>query len=362
MQRKAILLLKDGTFFEGFSFGSEGEAIGEVVFNTSITGYQEILTDPSYKGQIIVMTYTEIGNYGTNEEDVESEKPQVEGFVVRNYQDYPSNWRCQKSLDEYLKEHRIVGITGIDTRALTKHIRNHGSQMGIISTIDFDLESLMKKLRSHPDISEMDLVSKVTVKEPIVYYHEEGRPLCVLYDFGVKKSILENLVRVGFSVIRVPANYPAEKALEMDPDCILLSNGPGDPRILDDVVENIAKLIDKKPIFGICLGHQIIGRILGCEIYKLKFGHHGGNHPVKDLKTGMIIITSQNHNYCVKIDKLKDTLELTYLNLYDKTEEGMKHKRYPIYSVQFHPEAGPGPNDALFIFERFMEICQKGTI
>ena len=362
MRRKAILLLKDGTFFEGFSFGAEGEAIGEVVFNTSHTGYQEILTDPSYRGQIVVMTYTEIGNYGVNSQDVESEKPQVEGFVVRNYQDYPSNWRSEKTLGDYLKENGIVAITGIDTRALTKHLRDYGAQMGIISTVDFDLKRLMRKLKEHPDISEIDLVSKVTVKEPVVYYYEENRPLCALYDFGVKKSILDNLVHVGFSVIRLPANYPAEKVLEMNPACVFLSNGPGDPRILDYAVENTSKLIGKIPVFGICLGHQIIGRTLGAEIYKLKFGHHGGNHPVKDLKTGRINITSQNHNYCVRIDKLKDILELTHINLYDKTEEGMKHKSIPVFSVQFHPEAGPGPNDALYIFERFYEICQKGLI
>lgn len=359
MKKRAVLLLRDGTFFEGFSFGSEGEAIGEVVFNTSITGYQEILTDPSYKGQIVVMTYTQIGNYGVNPLDIESEHPQVEGFVVREYKDYPSNWRSEETLNEYLKRHNIVGIEGIDTRALTKHIRTYGAQMGIISTVELDLKKLMEKLKSHPDISEMNLVEKVTIKEPTDFFIEKDRPLCVVYDFGVKRSILKHLVRVGFSVKLVPALFPSEEVLKLSPDCILLSNGPGDPRILKRAVENTKKLIGKKPLFGICLGHQIIGLALGARIYKLKFGHHGGNHPVKDLDTGRIHITAQNHNYCVDVSSIEGKVKLTHENLYDHTEEGMEHLEYPIFSVQFHPEAGPGPNDAITIFERFMEICQR---
>lgn len=357
--KKALLVLKDGTVFEGYCFGAQGECIGEVVFNTSITGYQEILTDPSYKGQIVVMTYTQIGNYGVNEEDIESISPKVEGFVVREYKDYPSNWRCQGSLDEYLKKHGVVGIQGIDTRALTKHIRDYGAQMGIISTEDLDPISLLKKVRAHPDISEIDHVSTVSCTEPIAYYVEKGKPLCVVYDFGVKLSILRNLKRVGFSVFLVPAKTPAEEVLKMNPDCVLLSNGPGDPKILDYAIENIRKLIGKKPIFGICLGHQLIGLALGGQTYKLKFGHHGGNHPVKDLATGRISITAQNHNYCVNIETLKGEVILTHKNLYDGTEEGMRHVKYPIFSVQHHPEAGPGPNDALDIFEKFMEITVR---
>ncbi len=358
--KKAILVLKDGTVFEGFSFGSEGESIGEVVFNTSITGYQEILTDPSYKGQIIVMTYTQIGNYGINDEDIESNGgPKVEGFVVREYKDYPSNWRSEGSLGEYLKKFRIIGIQGIDTRALTKHLRDRGAQMGIISTEDLDPHSLHKKVLAHPDISNIDHVSSVSSQNPTVYYFEEGNPLCVVYDFGVKMSILRNLKRVGFSVYLVPAKTPAEAVLEMNPDCVLLSNGPGDPRILNYAVENVKKLIGKKPLFGICLGHQLIGLALGGRIYKLKFGHHGGNHPVKDLKTGKIAITAQNHNYCVDIKSLNGQVRLTHKNLYDGTEEGMEHVEYPIFSVQYHPEAGPGPNDALDFFEK---ICQKEKI
>lgn len=360
--KKAILVLKDGTVFEGFSFGAEGEAIGEVVFNTSITGYQEILTDPSYKGQIVVMTYTQIGNYGVNDEDIESiGGPKVEGFVVREYKDYPSNWRSQNSLGNYLKKYGIVGIHGIDTRALTKHLRDRGAQMGIISTEDLHPLSLYKKVLAHPDISEIDHVSSVTSQNSTLYCNE-GNQLCVVYDFGVKMSILRNLKRAGFSVYLVPAKTPAEAILEMNPECVLLSNGPGDPRILNYAVENIKKLIGKKPLFGICLGHQLIGLALGGRIYKLKFGHHGGNHPVKDLKTGKIAITAQNHNYCVDIRSLKGQVRLTHKNLYDGTEEGMEHVEYPIFSVQHHPEAGPGPNDALNVFEMFRKICQKEQI
>lgn len=355
--KKAMLVLKDGTVFEGLSFGAEEENIGEVVFNTSITGYQEIITDPSYKGQIVVMTYTQIGNYGVNEEDIESSGGlKVEGFVVREYKDYPSNWRSKEGLGEYLKKYRVVGIHGIDTRALTKHIRDRGAQMGIISTTDLDPVSLHKKILAHPDISDIDHVSTVSSRHPEMHHFQDGSPLCVVYDFGVKLSILKNLKRVGFSVYLVPAKTSAEAALELNPDCILLGNGPGDPRILRYAVENIKKLINKKPLFGICLGHQLIGLALGGRIYKLKFGHHGGNHPVKNLKTGKIAITAQNHNYCVDISSLKGQVRLTHKNLYDGTEEGMEHVEYPIFSVQHHPEAGPGPNDALDVFERFRQL------
>lgn len=358
--KKAILVLKDGTVFEGFSFGADGESIGEVVFNTSITGYQEILTDPSYKGQIVVMTYTQIGNYGVNEEDVESlGGPKVEGFVVREYKDYPSNWRSEGSLGDYLKKHGIVGIHGIDTRALTKHLRDKGAQMGIISTLEDDIVSLHKKVLAHPDISEIDHVSTVMCKEPYWFYKDETLPLCIVYDYGVKLNILRNLKRVGFSVYVVPGKTPAEVLLDMNPSCIMLSNGPGDPQILSYAVENTKKLIGKKPLFGICLGHQLLGLALGGRTYKLKFGHHGGNHPVKDLKTGRISITTQNHNYCVDIQSLKGQVKLTHKNLYDGTEEGMEHVEYPIFSVQHHPEAGPGPNDALDVFERFREIVRE---
>jgi carbamoyl-phosphate synthase small subunit len=398
---KALLVLANGTVFEGVSFGSEGETIGEVVFNTSMTGYQEILTDPSYKGQIVTMTYTQMGNYGVNAEDIESSGgPKVEGFVVREHLDFPSNWRAEKSgvrsqesgviksLGNYLREYGIVGIQGIDTRALTRHLRNNGAQMGIISTIDPNPESLLEKVKKHPGISALDLVKDVTTRES--YSWNEGcwkwgisaiERQCdsatdkktylkttalslyrtvVVYDFGVKFNILRNLVDAGFNVSVVPAQTPAEAVLEMYPDGILLSNGPGDPETVKYGIENTKKLIGKKPIFGICLGHQILGLAMGGRTYKLKFGHHGGNHPVKDLKTGRVEITSQNHNYCVDIHSLRGQVRLTHRNLFDGSEEGMEHVELPVFSVQHHPEAGPGPNDSTHLFTRFRKIMEAG--
>ncbi|MDH5769009.1 MAG: glutamine-hydrolyzing carbamoyl-phosphate synthase small subunit, partial [Nitrospirota bacterium] len=335
---KALLVLSDGVMFEGKNFGAEGETIGEIVFNTSMTGYQEILTDPSYKGQIVTMTYPQIGNYGVNTEDIESlGGPKVEGFIVKEYLDFPSNWRAERfkvqgskfkfmnSLTAYLKEFEIVGIEGIDTRALTRHLRNYGSQMGIISTIDHNPESLLKKVRKHPGIVGIDLVKDVTQKKAYswkdkvwkwvpahtevqgskfnVQSHKNSLPIThypslkkvVVYDFGVKLSILRNLGDAHFDVSVVPAKTPAEEVLEMNPDGILLSNGPGDPEAVTYAIENTKKLIGKKPVFGICLGHQILGLAMGGMTYKLKFGHHGGNHPVMDMETEKVQITSQNH-------------------------------------------------------------------
>jgi carbamoyl-phosphate synthase small subunit len=385
MSSRALLVLSDGIVFEGRSFGYEGETIGEVVFNTSMTGYQEILTDPSYKGQIVTMTYPQIGNYGVNEEDIESfNGPKVEGFVVKEYIDFPSNWRSSLSLGRYLRDHKIVCIEGIDTRALTKHLRDYGARMGIISTMDLNPESLLEKVEKHPGISAFDLVKDVTIKK--IYLWEGGvwkwQPATtevqsskfkvqsfedyssslkkvIVYDFGVKFNILRNLVDAGFDVAVVPAQTPAEAVLEMNPDGIVLSNGPGDPETVTYAIENTKKLMGKRPVFGICLGHQILGLAMGGRTYKLKFGHHGGNHPVKDLLTEKVEITSQNHNYCVDINSLHGQVMLTHKNLYDGTEEGMRHVELPVFSVQHHPEAGPGPNDAAHIFKRFREMIES---
>ncbi len=372
--KKAYLVLSDGLVFEGRALGAEGEVIGEVVFNTAMTGYQEILTDPSYKGQIVVMTYTQIGNYGVNEYDVESNGGiRAEGFVVKESCRFPSNWRSKMSLGDYLRINNKIAIEGVDTRALTAHLRDNGSQMGIISTEDSSVENLLKKVRSHPGIGGLDLVKYETTdrvhsyREGIwswergCYPHiddEKAEYSILVYDFGVKLNILRNLVSSGFKTIVVPASTPAEEVLNIDPDAILLSNGPGNPAIVAYAIENTKKLIGKKPLFGICFGHQIIGLALGGEVYKLKFGHHGANHPVKDLYTGKVEITSQNHNYCVDIKSLKGAVELTHRNLYDGTEEGLRHKELPIFSVQYHPEASPGPNDSSYIFRRFRDIVR----
>ncbi len=368
---KAFLVLADGTVFEGWNFGAEGETIGEVVFNTSMTGYQEIITDSSYKGQIVAMTYTQIGNYGVNYEDVESESPKLEGFIAKEFYDFPSNWRSTVNLGEYLKEHNKVGIHGIDTRALTKHLRDNGVQMGIISTSDSNAESLLEKVKKHPGISTLDLVSEVTTKEPYKWTEKlwsldqndeeqsaNNDKKLFVYDFGIKKNILRHLAETGFDITVVPANTPAEEVLEKA-DAIVLSNGPGDPEAVPYAVDTAKKLIGKKPILGICLGHQIMGLALGGKTYKLKFGHHGGNHPVMNLSTREVEITSQNHNYCVDVKSLGDQVELTHKNLYDGTEEGMMHKSMPIMTFQHHPEAGPGPNDSGYIFKQFKEMVDK---
>jgi len=367
--RKAVLVLRDGTVFEGQGFGHDGEAIGEVVFNTSMTGYQEILTDPSYKGQIVTMTYTQMGNYGINEEDVESSGgPKAEAFVVREYLDFPSNWRSSGSLGQYLADNNVVAIEGIDTRALTRHLRDHGAQMGIISTTETDPARLYEKVRSHPGIGGIDLASKVTASDKYEWkqglWGSSGNIKAdfsvVAYDFGIKYNILRHLTDSGFNVQVVPADTPAEEVLDMAPDGIFFSNGPGDPEAVTVGIDNAKKLIGRKPVFGICLGHQILGLALGGRTYKLKFGHHGGNHPVMDLRTGRVEITSQNHNYCVDVKGLGDKVRLTHRNLYDGTEEGMEHADLPLISVQHHPEAGPGPNDASHIFARFRSLMGKG--
>ncbi len=371
--KKALLVLSDGMVFEGKSFGADGETKGEVVFNTSMTGYQEILTDPSYKGQIVTMTYTQMGNYGVNEEDDESAGgPKVEGFVAKECLDYPSNRRSISSLNGYLEKHGVVAIQGIDTRALTRHIRNFGARMGIISTEDLIPESLYEKVRRHPGIGGVDLVRLVTTDkeykwtERIWRWEYDSSPgkvpvlkKVVVYDFGVKFNILRNLADAGFDITVVPAETPAEAVLEMNPDGIVLSNGPGDPEAVVYGIENVKKLLGRRPVFGICLGHQILGLALGGKTYKLKFGHHGGNHPVMDLLTEKGGITSQNHNYCVDIGSLGTQVRLTHKNLYDGTEEGMEHVELPVFSVQHHPEAGPGPNDSMHLFKRFREMIES---
>ncbi len=368
---KAILLLADGTFFEGWNFGAQGETIGEVVFNTSMTGYQEIITDSSYKGQIVAMTYAQIGNYGINHDDVESASPQLEGFIAKEFFAYPSNWRSEEDLGQYLARFGKVGIHGIDTRALTRHIRDNGVQMGIISTEDLSPESLLKKVSVHPGISELDLVSEVTTEK--IYKWEDrlwtldpgdspeesiDTIRVVVYDFGIKRNILRHLVCSGFDVTVVPASTPAEEALDMA-DAVVLSNGPGDPQAAPYAIETAKQLLGKKPLMGICLGHQILGLALGGRTYKLKFGHHGGNHPVMDIATGKVEITAQNHNYCVDIDSLGGAVELTHKNLYDGTEEGMRHRDMPVISFQHHPEAGPGPNDSGHIFSNFRKMVES---
>ena len=360
---RAILALADGTVFEGEQFGATGETVGEVVFNTSMTGYQEVLTDPSYKGQIVTMTYPLIGNYGCNEADVESIGPQVEGFVVREYSAYHSNWRSKWSLDSYLAEHDIIGIQGIDTRALTRRLRVHGVMNGCLSTEDLNPESLVTKAKAWHGLIGWDLVQRVTCPSSYAWQQPEGtnshaKYRVVALDFGIKYNILRQLTEHGCEVQVVPARTTAEEILAAEPDGVFLSNGPGDPMPVDYAIQTIQTLIDKKPLFGICLGHQLLGLALGGKTYKLKFGHRGANQPVKHLETDRVEITSQNHGFCVDIDSLPNSVDVTHINLNDDTLEGIQHREYPIFSVQYHPEASPGPHDASYLFSRFTEMME----
>ncbi len=356
--KKALLVLEDNKVFSGRSFGAEGETTGEVVFNTSMMGYQEILTDPSYKGQMVAMTYTLIGNYGVNNDDLESKKPWVEGFIVRENSSIFSNWRAQNTLNEYLKNYGIIGIEGVDTRALTRHIRVQGAMKGIISTLDEDINNLAEKARNCSGVIGRDLVKDVTSKKKW-WWEKKGDYAVVVVDCGVKYNILRELVHLNCKVRVVPAKTKAQEILSLNPHGVLFSNGPGDPAAIPYVVETARNLIGKLPLFGICLGHQVLGQALGGKTYKLKFGHHGANHPVKDLKTNKIVITAQNHGFCLDTASLPDNLEVTHINLYDHTLEGMHHQNFPLFSVQFHPEAAPGPHDAVYLFQHFVELMTK---
>jgi carbamoyl-phosphate synthase small subunit len=371
---KAKLVLENGTIFNGESFGANGETTGEVVFNTSLTGYQEILTDPSYAGQIVTMTYPLIGNYGVNTEDLESVKPQVAGFVVKEYSEFPSNFRSTESLGDWLLKHNIVGIQGIDTRMLTKMIRSVGAMRGIISTKDLDDNNLLAKVMESPQMAGLDLASRVTTLQPYKWDKVDktqfALPLAkavsgkkwnvLVYDYGVKQNILRRLTSYGCNLTVLPAQTSAEDVLKMKPDGIFLSNGPGDPAAVIYAIDNIKKLIGKKPIFGICLGHQLLALALGGKTFKLKFGHRGGNHPVKNLMTGAIEITAQNHGFAVDPESLDaESIEITHENWNDHTNEGFRHRSLPIFSVHYHPEASPGPHESDYLFYQFVEMMGK---
>ena len=356
---RAILALEDGRTFEGRAFGAIGEAAGEVVFNTSMTGYQEILTDPSYAGQIVVMTYPHIGNYGTNPDDDESRRPFVEAFVAREFSALSSSWRAEETLDAYLKRHAIPGLSEVDTRALVRHIRTRGALRGIVSSVDLDPARLVERARQVPSMLGCDLASRVSCSRPYPWRSagETTSFKVVAYDYGIKHNILRNLRRTGCDVTVVPATTSAEDALTMNCNGVFLSNGPGDPEPLEYAVDTIRRLLGRVPVFGICLGHQLMGLALGGRTFKLKFGHRGGNQPVKNLRTGQVEITAQNHGFAVDPDSLAASeVELTHVNLNDQTLEGLRHRNLPAFSVQYHPEASPGPHDAGYLFDDFRRL------
>lgn len=379
--KKAILMLEDGTFFEGISAGHDGETYGEIVFNTSMTGYQEILTDPSYRGQIVTMTYTEIGNYGINVDDIESGEVQVEGFVMKEISKVNSNWRSDMCLIDYLKKYKIVAIEGIDTRALTRHIRDFGAMKSVLSTIDLDKKSLLKKVKASQSINGIDLAKEVSTTKPYKWtgklkevgmlinerrYVSVGknkkRYKVVAIDCGIKHNILRILADLNCDVTVVPITATAVEILKMKPDGIFISNGPGDPSAVPYIVEEIKKLLGVKPIFGICFGHQLLGQALGGKTYKLKFGHRGANHPVMEMNTRKIDITVQNHGYAVDQKSFKNPkykVEITHINLNDKTVEGLEVKKLKAFSIQHHPEASAGPHDARYIFNKFIKNMGK---
>ena len=375
--RIAKLALEDGTVFTGLAFGAEGTTTGEVVFNTSMTGYQEILTDPSYCGQIITMTYPEIGNYGVNPEDVESLRPHLSGFVVRNVSEIASNFRSNETLDDYLKKMGIVGISNIDTRALVRRTRSQGAMKGVISTETLEDDALIQIAKDSPGLVGRDLVKEVLPDQPLDWSGQlsewwdlrrdehsiEGEEVKVVaIDFGMKQNIARHLVDQGFKVRILPGTCTAEEVIACEPDGVFLSNGPGDPEALDYAIEMIKGILGKFPVFGICLGHQLLALACGAKTYKLKFGHRGANQPVQEVSTGKIEITSQNHGFCVEPDSLPDCLEVTHYNLNDNTIAGVKHKTLPAFSVQYHPEASAGPHDSQYLFRRFRELLQSDSI
>jgi carbamoyl-phosphate synthase small subunit len=373
---QALLALEDGRIFRGKGYGAQGECYGEVVFNTSITGYQEIFTDPSYSGQIVVLTNPEIGNYGTNSDDDESTHPYIEGLIVREFSKVSSNWRSQQVAEEYLDQYKIPVLAEIDTRALVRHLRDNGVMRGVVSTLETDPERLVAKARSIPKMEGTDLAKVVTTKHSYVWEtgersHEPtevvgvkdapARFHVVAYDFGIKHNILRKLRGEACKVTVVPAETRAEDVLALKPDGVFLSNGPGDPEPCSYAIDNIRRLMGRQPIFGICLGHQLIGLALGGKTFKLKFGHHGGNHPVKNLTTGKVEITAHNHNFAVDPDSLAlSEVELTHMDLNDNTLEGLRHRNLPLFSVQYHPEAAPGPHDSHYLFGEFVKMMEEG--
>ena len=379
MPINAILALEDGRCFEGTAFGASGTTTGEICFNTSMTGYQEVITDPSYRGQIVSMTYPQIGNYGINPEDAESKQPHIRAFVIGELCEVPSNWRSSQSLSAYLAEHHVLGIEGIDTRALTKHLRSRGAMRACVST-ELDGPAAVAAAQAAPSMAGMDYVQEVSTAESYVWTDESGewvlpnasigedgphrslppvRHRIVAYDFGLKYNILRRLRQAGFEVEVVNSRTSAAEVLAKNPDGVFLSNGPGDPAALGYIHEEIRSLIGKTPVFGICLGNQILAHAFGGSTFKLKFGHRGGNQPVKDLRTGKISITSQNHGFAVDPDSLPPEIEVTHVNLNDGTVEGMRHREFPVFSVQYHPEAAPGPNDASYFFEEFAALISS---
>jgi len=372
---QAVLALEDGRLFRGKAFGAVAERVGEVVFNTSMTGYQEIFTDPSYSGQIVVLTTPHVGNYGTSPSDAESSRPYIEGLVVREFSPISSNWRSTEVADEYLERSGVPVIAEIDTRAVVRHLRANGVMRGVISTSVEDTDRLVALARAHKKMDGTDLASVVTTKQSYSWdamepKNETGDKLLpaatsaekqmhvVAYDFGIKQNILRMLTRENCRVTVVPAKTSAKDVLAMEPDGVFFSNGPGDPEPLEYAIENVRAIQGKKPLFGICLGHQIFGIALGGKTYKLKFGHHGGNHPIKNLETGKVEITAQNHNFNVDPKSLPDDVAVTHVNLNDDTLAGLKHKTYPMFSVQYHPEASPGPHDSHYLFKDFRKMME----